>query len=48
MTRLNDADIRVAGVERELEYVHRVLFENVRSLAERMARVGARLESTPT
>ena len=45
MTTLKDADIRVAGVERELEYVHRVLYENVRGLAERLSRLGARLEA---
>ncbi len=45
MTTLNSADVRIAGVERELEYTHRVLSEHVRRLAEQMARVAARLEA---
>ena len=45
MTTLNSAEVRVAGVERELEYTHRVLSEHVRRLAEHVARVAARLEA---
>ena len=45
MTTLNSADVRIAGVDRELEFIHRVLSEHVRRLAEQLSRVAARLEA---